>query len=129
MGNAVQRKYIRIEYPVVCMHQIEIHAAYHSLHEPCEKQRAQKAREMDGRNFMKFNPIRIGNPPVGKNVNLKVFIPGQAAGYFTDEPLPSADQAVFWHNNGNLRAAAASINFAVSIMGSSANYTWTSVRV
>ena len=53
----MHREYVALKYPVMGMHQVEIHAADHPAREPCERQRAQEAREADHRDFVELDPV------------------------------------------------------------------------
>jgi hypothetical protein len=106
------------------MHQVESHAGYHPISEPCERQWTQKARETDHRDFVKRDPVGSGDPLIGENVNVVVFVSGQTLGYLTGEPFSAAYQSVFGHDYSNFPAFPAS-NFHIcdSNRGLIGNYT------
>ncbi len=51
------REHVTLGYPFMCMHQIKIPARDDSIREPRKRQRAQKTRKANYRDFVKLDPV------------------------------------------------------------------------
>ena len=106
VGDAVRREYVCIQYPVMGVHQVKIHAPDFPFHEPGKNQRPHKTRKNNFRYFMKGDPIRTGDPAIRKDMYFEIFVSRETLGNFTGEAFSAADQSIFGYDYSDLPASS-----------------------